>query len=142
MTDIKKEEKVESKKFGKRTPLHQQRAIGIKERAGYVRRLVNELPGRIERFIEAGWQPVTGNDQADHDNRLQSGKEKLGSLYRPQVNRRSDAQCTHAIWMEIPENLYNEDQADKMAEQDRKMEGLDPRNMKKSDPDKYYTASM
>lgn len=130
-------EQKQEKKLGKRTPLYAQKKVGIKERPGYERRLVNETAGRVDRFKAAGWDFVQGDNESTSDNRLQKD-EKYGNKVRPLVNTRRDAPCTHAVWMEIPIEYYNEDQAAKMADWDKTMETLDPRLLKERHPEMFY----
>lgn len=124
------------KKLGKRTPLYAQQNTGIKSRPGFVRRLVNELPGRVERFLNAGWVAVTDKDQDDRDNRLQN-TDSLGTTYRPVVNRSFNSPCKHGIWMEIPEEFYNEDQMAKLQRTDEIEASYNPESQAKGDPNLY-----
>ena len=126
-------------KMGKRTPLHAQRNTGIKTRPGYTRRLVNEFPGRIESFLEAGWTPVTDKEQDERDNRLQNVKS-LGTTYRPVVNRMYNAPCQHALWMEIPTEFYDEDQVYKKTKNDEVEDSYNPNRVRERDPKTYYTS--
>lgn len=111
--EVKTEDgQVSQKKYGKRTPIYAQKKLGIKDRPGWTRRLVNDKPGRIESFLEAGWTPVDGSDQLDDDGRLQSSAA-LGSKHAPVVNTKPGAMNFRAIWMEIPTELFEEDQREK-----------------------------
>ena len=104
--------KIDLKKYGKRTPLHKQKKVGIKPREGWTRRGVVCKPGRIEEFVEAGWTPVEG-DQIDTDGRIQDTKGMGGSKNMPVVNYGPDAVARHMLWMEIPTVIFEQDQKDK-----------------------------
>lgn len=109
----------------KRVPLHKQRVLEARPRPGFVRRWVNEELGAIEAYMAAGWKPVEGDEDAS-DARVQNGSA-VGSVVRRVVNRDPNASAKTAVLMEIPEDWYNEAQAEKQAEIDSKEESLDPR---------------
>lgn len=71
-------------------------------RAGFVRRFVNDVPGRIDRFRENGWE--TAEKDGGTDSRF------VGKLGRAQE---SGSLYGNAVLMEIPEEFYREDQAAK-----------------------------
>ncbi len=129
-------EQVVEKKLGKRTPLKEQKGIGMAQKPGFIRRLVNKTPGRVEAFLAAGYTPVTDKGQEDNDGRLQIGKS-LGENIEVLVNRRPDAPCSHAIWMEIAEEYYNEDQAAKALDNDKTEESYNPKKQAQNNPDLY-----
>lgn len=126
MTD-KKRKTGESRAKGrpKRTPLHKKRLLDAKQRPGYVRRWVNEEVGAIDMYLDAGWQPVVGDEDAS-DKRAQT-ESKLGSVVRRVVNRDPNASAKTAILMEIPEDIYNEVQAMKQDDIAEKEASYDPR---------------
>ena len=117
-----------------RTSLQRRRLLEAKERPGYRRRWVNEEVGAIEDYIEAGWSPVAGNADAS-DTRVQN-ESKLGSTVRRVVNRSKDASCHYAVLMEIPEELYQEQQTHKQLENDEIEASIDPR-LRKQDGSDY-----
>lgn len=88
-----------------RVPLHRQNIIHADTRPGYVRRLVNDTDDRIERFKLAGWTPVEGEQVGD----AHAGDPS--SLTSATV--KSVGSGTKAMLMEIPKELYDQDQADK-----------------------------
>jgi hypothetical protein len=131
------------KPLGKRTPMHKQKAVGIKARPGYVARQVVEKPGRIEQFLEAGYTFCQGQDRFDMDNRIQAAKG-LGDLCRSVVNfhNLSAGEAASAVWMEIPEELYEEDQRAKLLRSQEKENEIDPTRLQKDNPDVYYTSQF
>lgn len=97
MVDVKKERPA-------RKPLHKSDLIGVPERPGYKRRLVNENPGRVEQFIEAGWSVVD------------DPKAGVGTPWRIIVSRNSVGTPATAVVMEIPLEWFEEDAAAALAE--------------------------
>lgn len=83
---------------------------------GYIRRIVCDRPGRLEKFYKGGWRFVT-RDQLDKLN---------VSLLKPQTKEGQDSRISQVVGthrdnrpmlgylMEIPTELYDEDQALKM----------------------------
>ena len=69
---------------------------------GFVHRIVNDEPGRLERFQEAGWEYIHRHDSQDHDG--------LGSV----LSYFTGATLTNlegkSYAMRIQESWYNEDQ--------------------------------
>ena len=108
-----------------RVPLHRRKVLAAKERPGYVRRFVNEEAGRVQDFLAAGWTPVSGSED-ESDARVQKGSI-LGSVVRRVVNKDKDARYNTAVLMEIPEELYNEDQVAKRNAIQQNMDALDPK---------------
>ena len=108
--DTKKSKTVVGKRPA-RKPIHTRSILESSKRKGFVRRFVNEEAGRIQMFIEAGWTPVEGIEDASN-SRAQDATQQ-SSIVRRVVNRGTDARSHTAILMEIPEDLYNEDQAEK-----------------------------
>lgn len=138
---VENNEVQEEKKLGRRTPMYQQRALGIKSKPGFIRRQVVELPGRVESMMEAGWRPVQGADENLRDNRLQNDTQ-LGSVVREVVNTKVDAMSKTAVWMEIEEKFYKEDMAAKHARMSAKTASWNPKNIQESNPDVYYGADL
>lgn len=100
-----------------RVPLHRQNIIKAGTREGYVRRLVNDVDDRIERFKLAGWQPVEGESIGDpHAGDASS----LGS-----ASTKSVGGGVKAMLMEIPRDLYEEDQRDKLKKVDTLEEAME-----------------
>ncbi len=75
---------------------------------GYVHRIVNDEPGRLDRFTEAGWEFIHRHNSQDHDG--------LGSVldYFTGVTLTNQEGKSYA--MRIKEDWYNEDQAAKQKE--------------------------
>ena len=90
---------------GERVPLHRQNIIHADTRPGFVRRLVNDTEDRIERFQKAGWSPVEGEQIGDDHA---GDPSSIGS-----ASVKSVGAGMKAILMEIPEEYYKQDQADK-----------------------------
>ena len=98
-TDSKKVEQVR-----KRIPLGTRNILTAPEKAGFVRRFVNDKGDRIENFKAAGWEVV--------DEEIQVGDPKagrahsMGSIVNPSVGGGQ-----HAVLMELPDKFYAEDRA-------------------------------
>lgn len=133
---------VEVRALGKRTPIYAQKAVGLKPRPGYTARLVVEKPGRVEKFLEAGYEFVSDKSRMDTDNRLQTA-QGLGEVCRQVVNKHnlSHGDSPYGVWMEIPTELYEEDQRAKLERSVEIEQQIDPRNIHKHNPDVYYTST-
>jgi hypothetical protein len=95
-----------------RIPLHKRNTIKSEARPGFVRRIVNDIPGRVQAFLDAGYTVVTdGTEVGDHATGLSSG---TGTTSTRQVGG-----GVQGVLMEIPVELYNEDQAEKQAQVDQ-----------------------
>lgn len=94
----------------KRVPLYKQRNImTVSDRTGYVRRWVNDIPGRIEKFLKAGWTVVEDHEQVG-DPSVEKRNVSLGSGSRMHVgNDRLRNKPVQAILMEIRKEYYDED---------------------------------
>lgn len=125
---------LDSSKMPQRTPLHKQRALTATHREGWERRYVNESPDRIESYMLAGWTPVMDKNANSSDERAQS-ESQLGSVVRKVVNKDINSSCRTAILMEIPKELYDEDQKDKQKEIDRIEASYDPSKFAQSGAD-------
>lgn len=97
-------------------------------RPGYVRRWVNDTPGRIAAAEKAGYEHVTEGDQKRSIN---AGVNEDGSVMRAHL-------------MEIPKEFYDEDQAakqkpiDEFEEQLRRRVQSDPSSRNSADADKFH----
>lgn len=91
-------EAVETRPTGtKRIPLGQHVArLAYPPRPGYVRRWVSEIPGRIERALAAGWSHVKDAKT----------KRPVGQV----VDKSLGEKGRQGYLMEIPQDLYDEDQ--------------------------------
>lgn len=93
----------------KRIPLHVQKKLGFAERPGYVRRLVNDVGDRIERYKLAGWTHVLNQDENDiSDINTQKGSSERSPV-KVIVNEGLDAKAKYGYLLEIEEELFNED---------------------------------
>lgn len=119
----------------KRVPLAEQQrtVLSSEQRKGYVRRWVNEEDNRIEKFLLAGYTPVEGKED-NNVKRAQDGT-RMGSVARKTVNRDSKAAYHTAILMEIPEDLYREDQEVKARLQAEQESAMDPATKKQDGAD-------
>lgn len=125
MADKKLTDSGRAEKRPKRVPLYKSRILDGKERPGFMRRWVNETPGRVEMFEAAGWTLVTGHGEDTSVKRAQSESQQT-SVVRRVVNRAYDAESKTAVLMEIPEELYKEDQAEKQKRNDLFEESIKP----------------
>lgn len=90
----------------KRVPMHERMPLSADSRPGFSRRVVNDVPGRVDRLKLAGWTVVEdGTKIGDTYAGQASG---VGSQATKPVGR-----GINGILMEIPEELYAEDQATK-----------------------------
>lgn len=91
-----------------RIPIGTQRRLNVRQRPGYVRRIVNDTDGNLERYKAAGYTMV-----ADENLQIGDGRSKdstpLGATRRIHVGR-----GTYAYLMEIREDWYQQDQANKI----------------------------
>ncbi len=83
--------------------------LSAPQRPGFVRRWVNDVTGRVDRFRDNGWDAVQENG---------SDVRHVGGQKNP----------LKAVLMEIPEEFYREDQKAKMAKV------VDPRQMAENRP--------
>lgn len=124
---------IKKNKRPERKPIYKNKILEAKPRKGFVRRFVNEEPGRVAMFLEAGWTLVVGDEDAS-DSKVQDAAQQ-SSLVRRVVNRGADARSQTAVLMEIPEDLYNEDQAAKQKKVDKIEDSYDPNKTKQSGAD-------
>lgn len=101
----------------KRTPVGRRNVLVADENPGYKRRWVNDEPGRIQMFEEAGYRIVEGQNQSGQKNVGQASQ--VGSVARKPVGG-----GTNAVLMEISDDWYKEDQAAKEAQLKEKEQGL------------------
>jgi len=101
-----------------RIPLGTRNVLTAPKKKGYVRRFVNDEPGRIEQFEAAGYAVVKEN--------IEVGDPAIGKGLDPgSAVSLSVGGGTKAVLMEIREDFYKEDQKAKqdkilMAENDMK----------------------
>jgi hypothetical protein len=93
-----------------RRPIGTGNVLTAAQRPGFVRRFVNDHDGRVERFLEAGYE-IVRNPAADTSDPKAGKASNLGSPVRKSVGG-----GMHAVLMEIPADWYAEDQANKQRE--------------------------
>ncbi len=117
-TETEKKSPGRPPKRPKRIPLGTRNVLTAPKRPGYVRRFVNDVPGRIQQFEAAGYSVVKEN--------ITVGDPKIGKDLDPgSPVSLSVGGGTKAVLMEIREDWYTEDQKAKqdkilMAENDMK----------------------
>lgn len=95
-------------------------------REGYTRRVVVDRPGRLDKFYGGGWRYVT-ESQLDEQNpgRLKAAtREGVDSRVSQVVGSNKDGSPQHGFLMEIPTELYDEDQEAKQDKINRLEGGL------------------
>lgn len=91
-----------------RTPIHSRNRLDFEQREGFVRRVVNDVDGRLKMFEEAGYEQVMTPTAGAP---LEAGDaSQLGSVVRKPVGG-----GVEGVLMEIPREWYEEDQAAKEA---------------------------
>lgn len=113
-----------------RVPLHKQKAFTADARAGFTRRWVNDQVGRIDMFLKAGWTLVVGDIEKTHEG-LAQVESQLGSNVRRVVNKDPNADCRHAVLMEIPTEWYEKDHAEQQKLIDEKEAAFDSTGLHK-----------
>lgn len=98
-----------------RVPLDEQGLLDYYDTdPGYVYRFVNDSPGRIDRFLRAGWVLEEGDTLSTYRKKgagLES--QKSSGIWRT-VNYKPNARCKEAVLMKLPKELYDEDQMRKI----------------------------
>ena len=92
------------------------RNLEYPSREGYVRRVVCDRHGRLEKFTRGGWAYVT-EDQLEEKNPgtlKASTREGVDSRVSQVVGTHKNLTPMTGYLMEIPEELYQEDQDEKM----------------------------
>ena len=87
---------------------HEQK-MAFPERPGYHRHIFNDTPGRIERAKAAGYEHVM--DSRGNPTMMVVGKDEAGK-------------ALNAYLMEMPQEWYDEDMADRQNEQERTMAAI------------------
>jgi hypothetical protein len=117
-----------------------QQRLQAPERKGYYRRWVNEDPGRLQRFEEAGYQFVQDKEAIE-----KSSGVKLDTRIRQIVGVHENGSPKYGFLMELPMKFYTQDQAAKQAELDEVDEQLRGGLVKGadgSDRSKFYPSSQ
>lgn len=99
-----------------RSKIGRRNVLVAEQRDGYQRRIVNDEPGRIAMFEEAGWKQVNNTEIGDQNVGEAS---RLGSASRKPIGGGKEG-----VLMEIPIDWYKEDQAAKEAHIKEKEQGL------------------
>jgi len=121
---VSKAESKRAKKRPSRVPMHKQNILVAMNREGFKRLWVNEYIGRVESYELAGWNVVEDANLQTHDG-LSQVESQTGSVVRRVVNKDPNAPCKTAVLMEIPIELYEEDQAAEQAEIDETQRSFD-----------------
>lgn len=87
------------------TGMQQRLAADIPE--GFVGRWVNDEPGRIQRFYEAGWKHATRGEKGIIREKDEYDRE--GAIYEEHVMASANGQSVRGYLMLIPKDLYEED---------------------------------
>jgi len=90
----------------KRTPIGTRNKLTAEARPGFKRRFVNDSPGRIQQFLDAGYTIV--NDGTEIGDKNVGTATRVGSNSQKPVGG-----GTTAVLMEIKDDWYREDQATK-----------------------------
>ena len=83
-------------------------------------RIVNDVPGRVKRFIDAGWEIVTGDKWKGYN--ASDEPSKMGSIESKHVGKGNHE--LEGIVMKIPKDWYHEDQQAKQKELDEIEEAM------------------
>lgn len=138
MSDLKSKKPSELNHGPKRVPLHQQSVFTAENRPGFKRMWVNEAPGLVESYNLAGWKAVLQQDMATHNGQIQF-ETQMDSVVRRVVNRDIRASWKTAVLMEIPLEIYEEDQR---AEQKVIDDQEKSWTQKSTNPNEYGEASI
>jgi hypothetical protein len=128
LEDRSREDGLSREKMRKdRTPLYKQSAVTLKNRDPLFHyRLVNDTPGRIAAFLEAGWEIVEGDKNETYSGKGRSEGAQDGSLMKRRVNEGLTAPCHNAYVMRIPKEFFAEDQEEKNRRNEELIEDIDP----------------
>jgi hypothetical protein len=91
-----------------RRPVSQRVVLSAPQRAGYVRRWVNDTEGRIKIFEEGGWRPVANEAGLETADKSRLAESSLGSVVTRHVGNNMKS-----VLMEIKQEYFSEDQAKK-----------------------------
>lgn len=114
----------------KRIPLRERNILTIEDkykREDFEYRWVNDTPGRIQMFQEAGWEPVRDDEQVIEIGDDSVGREsRKGSTVRKTVNENLET-----VLMKIPKDIYDEEQAVKQREVDKSEQAMKRKELEK-----------
>jgi len=112
-----------------RTPLYVQQSVTLNNRdPNYQYRLVNDAPGRIQRFIDAGWELCTGDNKETYSGKGRENAVSDGTLIKRNVNEDPNAPWNDGYLMRIPIELFREDQETKHKRVEDELMEIDPTN--------------
>lgn len=101
-----------------RVPLHRQHVLTALERPGFKRKFVNEVFGRVEAHIRAGWTIVHDAEKNNTSQSMVQDGSAVGTAVRVVVNKGLGAASHMAVLMEIPIEWAKEDYQAKQKEND------------------------
>lgn len=94
-----------------RTPIAQQSTLKRDDRPGYYRRWVSDYPGRIQKFLDAGYTFVRYEDANTETGKAQDPSVMDDSCTRKVVNTHlPEGGGRFGYLMEIPQEWWEEDQ--------------------------------
>lgn len=102
----------------KREPIGTRDVLKYPQRPGYVRRIVNDIEGRVQRFENAGWRVVQQEIIEGGDMRVGVASQLASPVLKPVGGG------INAVLMEIPEDIYKEDQTKKQEQVDLSEESI------------------
>ena len=85
----------------------------IPNMAGYIGRVINDIPGRIEAALEGGYEFVQIEDAPGWGNAITDGNTDLGTKVSRIVGTHQDGTPMRGYLMRIREEWYKADQAEK-----------------------------
>ena len=122
---VKEERELRKAERKARVPIGSHRMkLKADTREGYIRRWVNDTPGRLDMFREAGYEHVTDPKLVVGEGDDINQRPGIDSMVSRAVGIREDNQPLRAYLMEIPEEFYKEDQESKMAQVEEREEAL------------------
>jgi len=101
-----------------RVSLHKQKRIRIEKEDGYYYRLVNDVDDRVARFKKAGYEVV--EKKLDKRGADASEPSQMGSTATQPVGSGKTG-----VYMRIPQEWHDDDQAEKQLENDRIMNQIE-----------------
>jgi len=122
-------------KMRKRVPLKDQNVIFASQKAGFKRRVVADRPGRLRAFETAGYTFVYKKDEPDYQSYGSSRDETGGKVTFHLGNGEI------GYLMEIPLELWEEDQRAKQADIDERMRVIESASLESANPrdrNKFY----
>ncbi len=103
-----------------------QAKLTVPERRGFYRRWINDTPGRLLRAEQAGYSFVPDETQGEDEEGRKMAKSAL-------VGTKEDGSPLYAFLMELPQELYDQDQKAKQKPLDEFDEALRRGNIRGAD---------